>query len=453
MSKYKIYIVEDDIVYGEMLKYFLSLNEDYEVTRFTNAKDVLANLHKKPDLVTLDYSLPDATGEAVLRKIKEADAGIAVIVLSGQKDITKAIELFKNGANDYIVKDDSAKDMLWNAIIKIRETQNLKKEVAQLREELQSKSDPANLIKGNSREIQKIFALIEKAAKANINVSVTGETGTGKELVANAIHHASARSKAPFVAVNMAAIPSELMESELFGYEKGAFTGAIARRAGKFEEANKGTIFLDEIGELSLPLQSKLLRVLQEREVVRIGGHEKVKLDVRIITATHKNLAEEVSKGNFREDLFYRLTGLPINLPPLRERGSDILLLAKNFLDSFCKANKMAAMSIEQSAKEKLLRYDYPGNVRELKGIMELAAVMSNNHLISANDITFTSVNPSKQFLSEEKTLEQHNRDIIDHYLKKYNNEVLKVARKLDIGKSTIYRMLKDNKTEAKNSQ
>lgn len=448
MNKYRIYIVEDDVVYGEMLKYFLSLNEDYEVTRFANAKDVFANLHKRPNLVTLDYSLPDATGEAVLKKIKEVDPEIAVIVLSGQKDVAKAIDLFKNGANDYIVKDESAKDILWNAIIKTRETQKLKQEVAQLKEELQSKSDPASLIKGNSREIQKIFGLIEKAAKANINVSVAGETGTGKELVANAIHRLSARNKAPFVAVNMAAIPSELMESELFGYEKGAFTGAVARRAGKFEEANKGTIFLDEIGELNLGLQSKLLRVLQEREVVRIGGHERVKLDVRIITATHKNLAEEVAKGNFREDLYYRLSGLPINLPPLRERGNDILLLAKNFLDSFCKSNKMEAMSIEQSAKEKLLRYDYPGNVRELKGIMELAAVMSNNNKINADDITFTALNTSKQFLSEEKTLEQHNRDIIVHYLRKYNNEVVKVAQKLDIGKSTIYRMLKEMKTE-----
>lgn len=445
MSKYRIFIVEDDNVYGEMLKFFLSLNADNEVTRFSTAKDALANLGKKPDLVTLDYSLPDAKGEQVLKKIKEYDPNIAVILLSGQNDIAKAIELLKAGANDYIVKDENAKDMLWNAIVRIKETQTLKREVAQLKEELHSKNDPSSLIKGNSREIQKIFGLIEKAARVNINVSVTGETGTGKELVASAIHKCGDRKNGPFVAVNMAAIPAELMESELFGHEKGAFTGAIGRKAGKFEEANKGTIFLDEIAELNLNLQSKLLRVLQEREVVRVGGSERVKLDVRIITATHKNLAEEVSKGNFREDLYYRLSGLPINLPPLRDRGNDILLLAKSFLDAFCKANKMPAMTIADDAREKLLRYNYPGNVRELKGIIELAAVMSNTAQVCAEDITLQAAQHMKLFAAQEKTLEQYNMEILDHYLKKYDNNVIKVAQKLDIGKSTIYRMLKNN--------
>lgn len=446
MNKYKIFVIEDDVVYGEMLKFFLSLNEDNEVIKYTNAKDALANISKKPDLVTLDYSLPDAKGEYVLKKIKEYDPEIAVILLSGQKDITKAIELLKAGANDYIVKDENAKDLLWNAIVRIKENQNLKKEVAQLKEELHSKNDPSSLIKGSSREIQKIFNLIEKAGKANINVSITGETGTGKELVANAIHKSTDRRKNAFVAVNMAAIPTELMESELFGHEKGAFTGAIGRKAGKFEEANKGTIFLDEIAELSLSLQSKLLRVLQEREVVRIGGNERVKLDVRIITATHKNLAEEVEKGNFREDLYYRLSGLPIHLPPLRERGSDILLLARSFLDSFCQANKLPAMTISADAKNKLMRYNYPGNVRELKGIIELAAVMSNTDDIKSDDITLhTSAQSTKLIAGQEKTLEQYNIEIINHYMKKYDNSVLTVARKLDIGKSTIYRMIKSN--------
>jgi two-component system response regulator AtoC len=445
MSKYRIFIVEDDNVYGEMLKFFLSLNEDNEVTRFSTAKDALANLGKKPDLVTLDYSLPDAKGEQVLKKIKEYDQHIAVILLSGQNDIAKAIELLKAGANDYIVKDENAKDMLWNAIARIKETQTLKREVAQLKEELHSKNDPSAMIKGSSREIQKIFGLIEKAARVNINVSVTGETGTGKELVASAIHKCGDRKNGPFVAVNMAAIPAELMESELFGHEKGAFTGAIGRKAGKFEEANKGTIFLDEIAELNLNLQSKLLRVLQEREVVRVGGSERVKLDVRIITATHRNLAEEVSKGNFREDLYYRLSGLPINLPPLRDRGNDILLLAKSFLDAFCKANRMPAMTITDDAREKLLRYHYPGNVRELKGIVELAAVMSNTSEVCADDITLQATQNMKLFTAQEKTLEQYNMEILEHYLKKYDNNVLKVAQKLDIGKSTIYRMIKSN--------
>lgn len=450
MSKYRIFIIEDDVVYGDMLSYFLSMNADHEVTRFTNAKDALANLGKRPDLITLDYSLPDANGETVLKKIKEFNPETAVILLSGQKDIAKAIELVKGGANEYIVKDANAKDMLWNAIIKIRENQSLRKEVAKLKEELHAKQDPQKLIKGNSREIQKIFGLIEKAAKANINVSISGETGTGKELVAQAIHNASNRRNQPFVAVNMAAIPSELMESELFGYEKGAFTGAVARKIGKFEEANKGTIFLDEIGELPLTLQSKLLRVLQEREVVRIGGSEKVKLDIRIITATHKVMAEEVGKGNFREDLYYRLTGLPIHLAPLRDRGNDILLLAKTFLDEFCKVNNMNAMSLSVDAREKLANYHFPGNVRELKGTIELAAVMCNTSEIGAEDIIFNTVGTTKQLLSQEKTMEEYNREIIEYYLKKYDNQIRTVAQKLDIGKSTIYRMLKEEKDVTK---
>jgi transcriptional regulator with PAS, ATPase and Fis domain len=248
----------------------------------------------------------------------------------------------------------------------------------------------------------------------------------------------------------MAAIPRELIESELFGYEKGAFTGAIGRKIGKFEEANGGTLFLDEIAELELGLQSKLLRVLQEREVVRVGGNEKVKLDVRIITASHKNLPEEVKRGNFREDLFYRLSGVPIAIPPLRERGNDILLLAKYFLDGFCKSNKMAPMSLSNDAREKLISYNYPGNVRELKGVMELAAVMCNGNEIDTDDITFHSVSVGNQLMMEEKTLHQYNIDIIQSFLNKYDSNILRVADKLDIGKSTIYRMIKNEELSVK---
>jgi DNA-binding NtrC family response regulator len=242
----------------------------------------------------------------------------------------------------------------------------------------------------------------------------------------------------------MAAIPKELLESELFGYEKGAFTGANSRKIGRFEEANKGTLFLDEIAELDLTIQSKLLRVIQERELVRVGGNERVALDVRIIIATHKNLAEEVRKGNFREDFYYRITGLPIDIPPLRDRGNDILLLAKHFLDDFCKQNKLPAISIATRAKEKLSVYSYPGNVRELKSVIELAAVMCNEKEILPDDISFNAISANKQFLTEEKTLKSYNIDIIGHFLKKYDGNVLKVAEKLDIGKSTIYKMIQD---------
>jgi DNA-binding NtrC family response regulator len=346
--------------------------------------------------------------------------------------------------SDYLVKDDSTKDLLWNSIIRIRENQTLKKEVEQLREELGKKFSFDKTIIGQSNSLKRVFTMMEKAIKTNINVSITGETGTGKEVVAKAIHYNSERKKKNFVAVNMAAIPKELIESELFGHEKGAFTGAIARKAGKFEEANGGTIFLDEIAEMDLSLQSKLLRVLQEREVIRVGGNENVKLDVRLVVATHKNLTEEVKKGNFREDLYYRIIGLPIELPPLRERGNDVLILAKHFADEFSKDNKLGNLIILQDAKDKLLKYNFPGNVRELKAIIDLAAVICDNNEIKANDISYTSAIKEEHFIAEKKTLREYNCDIIKYYLNKNNSDVVATAKILDIGKSTIYKMIQD---------
>lgn len=442
MEPYKIFIVEDDPWYGEILEYHLSLNEDYVITRFTTGKECLANLHKKPDLITIDFSLPDFTGDKLYEKIRQTDDSIPVVVISGQEEVTVAVNLLKMGVTDYLVKDENTKDMLWNAVIRIRKMGNLKKEVEQLREELGQKFSFDKSIKGNSPALQKVFGLMEKATKTNINVSITGETGTGKEVVSKAIHYNSERKKKAFVAVNMAAIPKELVESELFGHEKGAFTGAVARKAGKFEEANGGTIFLDEIAELDLNLQSKILRVLQEREVIRVGGNETVKLDVRLIVATHKNLADEVKKGNFREDLYYRIIGLPVELPPLRERGNDVLLLAKHFADEFAKDNKLGAVGISSEAKQKLMGYHFPGNIRELKAIMELAAVMCTDGEIKADDITYNSTKSGEVFTMEQKTLRQYTCDIIKYYLKKYDDDVMLVADKLDIGKSTIYKML-----------
>lgn len=442
MEPYKIFIVEDDPWYGEILEYHLSLNEDYLITRFTTGKECLANLHKKPDLITIDFSLPDYTGDKLYEKIRQTDDAIPVIAISGQEEVAVAVNLLKSGVTDYLVKDENTKDMLWNAVIRIRKMGNLKKEVEQLKEELGQKFSFEKSIKGNSPALHKIFALMEKATKTNINVSITGETGTGKEVVSKAIHYNSERKKKPFVAVNMAAIPKELVESELFGHEKGAFTGAVARKAGKFEEANGGTIFLDEIAELDLNLQSKILRVLQEREVIRVGGNESVKLDIRLIVATHKNLAEEVKRGNFREDLYYRVIGLPVELPPLRDRGNDVLLLAKHFTDEFAKDNKLGTVIISSEAKQKLMGYHFPGNIRELKAIMELASVMCSDGEIKPDDITFNSTKSGELFTMEQKTLRQYTCDIIKYYLKKYEDDVMLVADKLDIGKSTIYKML-----------
>ncbi|MES2849698.1 MAG: sigma-54 dependent transcriptional regulator [Bacteroidota bacterium] len=442
MEPYKIFIVEDDPWYGEILEYHLSLNEDYVITRFTTGKECLANLHKKPDLITIDFSLPDYTGDKLYEKIKQVDDSIPVVAISGQEEVTVAVNLLKAGVTDYLVKDENTKDMLWNAVIRIRKMGNLKKEVEDLKEELGQKYAFEKSIKGTSPALHKIFALMEKATKTNINVSITGETGTGKEVVSKAIHYNSERKKKSFVAVNMAAIPKELVESELFGHEKGAFTGAVARKAGKFEEANGGTIFLDEIAELDLNLQSKILRVLQEREVIRVGGNETVKLDIRLIVATHKNLADEVKKGNFREDLYYRIIGLPIELPPLRDRGNDVLLLAKHFTDEFAKDNKLGPVTISSEAKQKLLGYHFPGNIRELKAMMELAAVMGTDGEIKADDITYNSTKSGEVFTMEQKTLRQYTCDIIKYFLRKYDDDVMLVADKLDIGKSTIYKML-----------
>jgi DNA-binding NtrC family response regulator len=444
MPGYKIFIVDDDPWYGEILEYHLSLNPDYSITRFTNGKSCLDMLFLNPDFITVDYSLPDMTGGQLFTQIRNLQPNIPVVVISSQEDIAVAVNLLKKGVYDYLLKDDNTKDLLWNTIIQSRETQKLRKEVEVLREELVRKYEFESVIKGQSPALKRVFALMEKAAKTVINVSVTGETGTGKELVAKAIHFNGDRRKKPFVAVNMAAIPSELFESELFGHEKGAFTGAVTRKIGKFEEAQGGTLFLDEVSEMDLSAQTKLLRVIQERELVRVGGNEVVSLDVRIISATHRNMANEVQAGRFREDLYYRILGLPIELPPLRERGQDVLLLAKHFADDSAQINKLGNIIITNEAKEKLLRYSFPGNIRELKSVIELAVVMSSDGEMKADDLTFFSARSEGLFANEEKTLRQFECDIIKYFLKKYDNDVLMVAKKLDVGKSTIYKMIQN---------
>lgn len=441
-----IYIVEDDAVYSAVLGHFLSLNPDFKVKKFFTAKDFLAALPDKPDIVTLDYTLPDSNGDQLLAKVKEVSPTTKVIIISGQEDIKIAIDLFKKGANDYIVKDADTQERLWLSINQLRENISLKKEVANLQQEVQSKYNFQNAIIGNSYPLKSVFALMEKAASTNITVSITGETGTGKDLVAKAIHFNSDKRKAPFVPVNVAAIPRELLESELFGHEKGAFTGAISRRIGKFEEANNGTLFLDEIGEMDISMQAKLLRVLQEQEITRVGSNELLKINVRIIVATHRNLMDQVKKGKFREDLFYRLLGLPIHLPPLRERGSDIILIAKHFIDKFCIDNNLSKKGLDIAAKKKLMLYSFPGNIRELKSIVELASVMSEGEEINETHIQLNSnMNNEINSVTETLTLKQFTSQLIQHYLDTNEYDVLKVAEILDVGKSTIYRMVNNN--------
>lgn len=446
MGKTKIFVIEDDALYSRMLRHKLMLDPDFEVEVFNDGKSFLKKIADKPAVITLDHTLPDISGLELLKKIKKEYPFIPVIVLSAQEDVNTALDMLKSGAYDYIIKDNTAMDKLWHVVHQANEKNTLQNEVELLSKEVTSKYNFNKYIKGSSAPMQRVFTLLEKTTKTNITVSVYGQTGTGKEVVAKAIHFNSDRYKKPLVAINVAAIPKELIESELFGYEKGAFTGADSSKPGKFEEANTGTLFLDEIGEMDLNMQAKLLRVLQEREVCRLGSNKLIPIDVRIIIATHRDLLEEVKAGNFREDLYYRLMGLRIDLPTLRERGNDIVLLAKTFSLEFCKENGIPKKDFSPAALEKLLKYNYPGNVRELKSIAEIAVVMSEGSKIQADDIQFNQRHLVEDFLQEELTLEEYNTRIIKWYLQRYNNNVLKVADKLDVGKSTIYRMMKEGK-------
>lgn len=445
-NNFKIYVLEDDEWYNKLLVHSLSLNPDFVVKGFFKAEDFLKSLKDKPDVVTIDYRLPDAKGEQVLEKIKDISPDTEVIVISEQENIETAVNLLRLGAYDYLVKEKNIRDRLLSIVNNIRKNVTLKAKVTTLEKELQKKHDFSNSIIGSSDSMSQVNQLIEKSLQVNITVTITGETGTGKEVVAKAIHYNSDRKNKPFVAVNVAAIPSELIESELFGHEKGAFTGALTRRVGKFEEASGGTLFLDEIGEMELPFQAKLLRAIQEREIVRIGSNSPVKVDCRIIVATHRNLKKMVKQGTFREDLYFRLYGLTIELPPLRERGKDVLILAQFFITNFCKENKMHAKSLSEAAQKKLLAYHFPGNVRELKSTVELAVVMCQGDFIEAENINLSSSDTLTETLSEEMTMRAYELEIIKAYLKKYDNNMKIVAEKLDIGLSTIYRLLKDHK-------
>jgi DNA-binding NtrC family response regulator len=439
--QYKVFVVEDNILYARVLKKQL-LNDNYQVKVFHNGTDFIKCLHEKPDVVTLDYTLPDMTGQDVLAKIQEKSPDSNVIVISAQENIDTAISLMKNGAYDYIMKTPGTRDKLSNIIKNIYRTDQLQTENLILKDAIKEKFNFKNLIKGNSREIDHVFDLMDKAIQTNISVSISGETGTGKELVAKGIHFNSKRSNKPFIAVNVSAIPEGLVESELFGHEKGAFTGADFQKFGKFEQANGGTLFLDEIADLDLNTQAKILRIIQERELVRLGGSKTIFLDVRIITATHKNLAALTADGKFRQDLYYRLLGLPIEVPPLRQRGNDIILLAKYFVDEFCKDNQIDQKSLSSETKQALLSYHYPGNIRELKAVMELACVMSTREIIKPNHLNMNVEENMQNLLAAEKTLEEYDREIVLYFLNKYNQNVRMVASKLGIGKSTIYRML-----------
>jgi two-component system, NtrC family, response regulator AtoC len=441
---FTIFIVEDNDWYNRLLVHNLTQNPDFQVKSFFTGKDLLSSLHERPDVITLDYRLPDVKGSDLLRKIRDFDDGIEVIVISEQKDIQTAVDLMKEGAFDYLVKNNEISERLHSAIAKIRKNAGLKKRIRVLEQEVGKKYDFENLIMGRSPVMRQVFEMMNKAASSNITVTITGETGTGKEMVAKAVHYHSPRKDMPFVPVNMSAIPSELFESEFFGHEKGAFTGAIARRKGKFEEANGGTLFLDEIADTDINFQPKILRALQEREITRVGGNDMIKFDCRIIVASNRNLQEEVKKGTFRQDLYYRLYGLPIELPPLRERENDVLILAHHFMESFCLENNWPSVTISDDAKARLMGYNWPGNVRELKSVIELAMVMTSGKTLTASDIMLSQSDFLADVISEEMTMKEYDQRIVRFYLNKYQHNIKAVADKLNIGQATIYRMLKE---------
>jgi two-component system response regulator AtoC len=445
-SPFRIFVVEDSEWYNRLLVHTLSLDPDLEVKSFYNARDFLKCLNESPDIVTLDYRLPDLTGLEVLKRIRQENADIQVILISEQKDIDTVVSLLKLGAYDYIAKSDDIKDRLLNTVKNIRADIKLKREISLLRKEVQKKYSYRQNILGESQAIKKVYELIDKALTTNITVIISGETGTGKELVAKAIHYNSTRKDKPFVTVNVAAIPSELIESELFGHEKGSFTGATYRRIGRFEEADGGSIFLDEIGEMEQNLQTKLLRVLQEKEIIRIGSNKPVKTDCRIIVATNKNLKDEVKKGNFREDLYYRLLGLPIELPPLRERENDTLILARYFMEQFCLENNIHLKKLSEQSQKKLMSYPFPGNVRELKSVVELAVTLSGTDEIEPPDLVIDPGDPLSVVGDGDLSLREYELKIIKAMMQKNNNDIKLVADKLDIGVSTIYRILKEDK-------
>jgi DNA-binding NtrC family response regulator len=354
--------------------------EGHEVVVAESAEQALAMLGElSPDVVLLDIQLPGLDGHAALARIRALDAGLPVIMVSGHATVTDAVSATRAGAFDFIEKPLSRERVLVSVANALRERRR-DAEVKALR------ADSASAMLGRSAVMERLRAQIAKVGPTRARVLVTGESGTGKELVARAIHDASDRAGAPFVKVNCAAIPDELIESTLFGHEKGAFTGAVARRRGEFERAHRGTLFLDEIGDMSLAAQAKVLRVLQTQELTRVGGEQSIPVDVRVVAATHRDLGAACRSGAFREDLFFRLAVVPIETPPLRLRREDVPLLAEAFLSTVCRENGFRGRRFEPSVLEALSAYEWPGNVRELRNLVERMAILSGE-VISEQDV------------------------------------------------------------------
>ncbi|HEX5645611.1 MAG TPA: sigma-54 dependent transcriptional regulator [Nitrospira sp.] len=449
-QKKRLLLIDDEARVRTSLK--MVLETSYDILQAADAQEGLDVFRKEgPDLVLLDVILPGTDGLAVLETLRSENKAVPVIMLTGTKSVKTAVDAMKRGADDYLSKPfdvDELRLVIGRALNKLE----LEREVKQLRSQVVQRYAFHNLI-GKSSGMQDIYAKIEQVADSRTTVLITGESGTGKELVAKALHYNSSRRDRPFIALNCAALPETLIESELFGHEKGAFTDATARRTGQFEMANTGTLFLDEIGDLSPVTQAKLLRVLQEREFTRIGGVQPVKVDVRIVAATNKNLDELVRKGQFREDLYYRINVISLYLPPLRDRGEDIALLAKHFLAKRVEEEKRPQIEFSKEALELLVRYPWPGNVRELENIIEQAFIWSHNaahidpeHLpsILKGDVRSASLHDDtiSGRLSLEKAVMEFEREIILDALKRTTYVQTHAANLLGISRRMLkYRM------------
>lgn len=443
----KILIVDDEKSVRDSIG--LILSNTYEPLYAANGEEAIKIYQdEKPYLVLLDIIMPNTDGLQVLERLKEIDRSAVVIMVTAVTVLSTAIEAMRKGAYDYIQKPFNA-DELKVKVNKAVAAKDMVNEIRFLRTEISKKYDFENII-GNSKAIQDIFAKIKQIADSKTTVLITGESGTGKELIAKSIHYHSSRNNKPFIAINCAAIPDTLIESELFGHEKGAFTDASARRAGQFELANEGTLFLDEIGDLSLATQAKILRVLQEREFLRVGGVKTIKVDVRLIAATNKDLEKATREGRFREDLFYRINVIPIYLPPLRERKEDIQLLIDHFMNK--KSIDGRKRRFSQEAMDIMLNYHWPGNIRELENVIERVITLTTDNIIKIEDLPQNITNETKAGLmkddilsgrlSLEEAISSFEKEIILTALEKTNYVQTQAANLLGISRRILkYKM------------
>jgi DNA-binding NtrC family response regulator len=439
-----VLIVDDEVGTRESIK--MILKHDYEVFLAKDAEEAFLQIKEHSlDVILLDIILPDIDGLKVLEKIKENDPDVIVIMITATKTVKTAVEAMKLGAYDYVTKPFDI-DELRLIINRALSTQALEKEVKYLRKEIDKSFGFGNII-GKSKAMENIYKVVRQIADSKSTVLIMGESGTGKELISRAIHYNSNRKNYPFVTINCAAIPETLIESELFGHERGAFTNAIEKKLGRFEIAQHGTLFLDEIGELSPSTQAKILRFLEEKEFNRVGGSKTIKVDVRLITATNRDLDQLLKKGEFREDLYYRINVVPIVIPPLRERKEDIPLLLDHFIKKFNAENNKNVKAVSKEALELMMNYDWPGNVRELENLIERVIALTSNEYIQPNELPFSLINiPKINGLKESilngkvpflKAEEEFERGIILDALKRANfiqshaAEMLGISRRI----------------------